>query len=374
LRPARLCWLAVFVPAIALCLAPAVPAEEPPFLDFVLHTADGPRAPAPLSKVGEDWSVRLGGQKPALVPGADVVALRRHGLPLPAFPTGEQLVLAGGDRLPLDPGGDLRLADDVLTVTPLPPVRAAGGGGLRVPVARAAVLWLAAPSGTARPGALLRKLAAGKREADVVLLRNGDAVEGTLLGLARGKDCEVKAGKQVRRLPFAQVAAVALNTELQAVPKFKGPYGLLVVRNGARLSLLSARLTADGKALEGKAAFGPAVTVPLAQAAALDVRLGRAVYLSDLRPEEYTHKPFLGIDWPLVRDGSAAGGEIRLEGSTFDKGLGTHAESAVTYDLCGKYAWFVAVVGLDGRTGKRGGRASRCWWTARRRTWAARRC
>src|SRR5437588_568541 len=79
-----------------------------------------------------------------------------------------------------------------------------------------------------------------------------------------------------------------------------------------------------------------------------------AAYLSDLKPLHYEHKPFVGGAWPLVNDGSVTGHELRLAGSTFDKGLGLHSESRVTYALSGKYQWFEARVGLDPERGKKG--------------------
>jgi hypothetical protein len=56
-----------------------------------------------------------------------------------------------------------------------------------------------------------------------------------------------------------------------------------------------------------------------------------------------------------VADGSVAGRDLRLGGSTYDKGLGMHSESRLTYTLDGGYRRFEAVVGLDEQTG-RGGR------------------
>src|SRR5437667_82551 len=81
---------------------------------------------------------------------------------------------------------------------------------------------------------------------------------------------------------------------------------------------------------------------------------GPATYLSDIKPSKYEHVSFLGPSWPLIHDGSATGHELRLAGSTYDKGLGTHAECHITYALVGNYRWFEARVGLDPDHGQRG--------------------
>jgi hypothetical protein len=45
---------------------------------------------------------------------------------------------------------------------------------------------------------------------------------------------------------------------------------------------------------------------------------------------------------------------LRLGGQSFDKGLGVHSRTALTYRLDGKYRRFEAVVGLDDASGRRG--------------------
>jgi hypothetical protein len=120
----------------------------------------------------------------------------------------------------------------------------------------------------------------------------------------------------------------------------------LVLANGSRLALASASC-ADGHTLECKTLFDAAVKVTIDQVVALDLRLGRAVYLSDLKPRAYEHVSYLGLAWPYVADGSVAGGDLRLSSGTYDKGLGLHSQSRITYDLAGEYQYFEALVGFD---------------------------
>ena len=110
----------------------------------------------------------------------------------------------------------------------------------------------------------------------------------------------------------------------------------------------------DRDELIGKTLFGATVRVPIKQLVALDLRQGRAVYLSDLKPRRYEHTPYLGVRWPYTIDASVAGNELRVGGSTYDKGLGMHSQSHLTFDLSGGYQWFEAWVGLDDRTGNEG--------------------
>src|SRR5205085_10462183 len=135
---------------------------------------------------------------------------------------------------------------------------------------------------------------------------------GTVVSLDRASVCRLEAGKKTFEVPFSRIASVAFSTELLARPRVKGACGHLVLESGARLSLASARVDAERPVLAGKMLLGPAVEVPLDRVAALDLRQGRATYLSDLSPRAYQHTPFLGISWPLVKDGSVTGRELRL--------------------------------------------------------------
>jgi hypothetical protein len=153
-------------------------------------------------------------------------------------------------------------------------------------------------------------------------------------------------------LDRSKVAWIALSTEMARRLRPKATYGRLVLVNGCRLSLASAQ--AHNRMLIGKTLFGATLSIPLEQMVALDMRQGRAVYLSDLKPRRYQYTPYLGALWPYTLDTSVAGDELRVAGSTYDKGIGMHSESRLGFDLAGNYRWFEALVGLDDKTGQQG--------------------
>jgi hypothetical protein len=321
---------------------------------FTLHGASGVVGRGPLGKIGPDWAMRLGGVKPILIRGEDVVSLRQEGIRLPCPPEGAQVILADGSRLPLDAPVGVHLDHERLSFSPQAPLRPDEGVELRVPLSQVAVLWLTNPSPTRGAARRLRQLLQGRRKRDQVLLLGGDVVEGAVLALdAAG--CRIKvgpAGQQV--VPRSRLSAIAFSTELLARLQPKGPYGHLVLLGGGRLELASAAIDVDRQRLKGKTLFGAEVSVPLSAVAALDLRQGRTVYLSDVQALEYVTTPFLGISWPLARDASVTGGPLQVGGSCYDKGLGMHAEGRVSYDLAGKYEWFEALAGLEDSAGRRG--------------------
>jgi hypothetical protein len=318
-------------------------AQEPKPPLFQLHSSDGAAHIGPLAQLSEDWSVTLDGHEKR--PGSEVVALRRSKAVLPAFPREGQVMLANGDRIP---GTVLQIAGERLRLQ----AEIGKGQELSLPLTALAVVWFAAPDNVDSAPALIRRLATERRRRDVLLLRNGDTIEGVLADLnEKQARLEGVQGKETR-VDRDKVAAIALNTALARLPRPRGPFGHLVLTNGCRLSLVSAH--SKNQVLAGKTAFNAAVQVPFEQIATLQLRQGAADYLSDLKPRAYEHTPFLGVRWPYVPDGSVTGGDLRLADSTYDKGLGLHSESQLTYDLGAGYRWFEAVVGLDDQTGRQG--------------------
>jgi hypothetical protein len=323
---------------LVLLIPLAARADDSDTPRFILHRAEGDPLVGSLDKLGEDWSVTLVATRPSRVDGKDVVALRRHQTALPPRPLGEQVLLVNGDQVP---GTLVELANERLRFRP------AGGieGEWQLPISALSVLWWGAPVETEDTDLLRRRWLTERRPRDQVLLRNGDVLEGILTALdAKTLRLEVKQ-KEIA-LDKTKVAGVALSTELTRVPRPSKTYGHLVLANGCRLALASARCS-DGITLTGKTFFESEVKVPLAQVIALDLRQGCAVYLSDLKPLRYEHTSYLGLAWPYVADGNVTGRDLRLQGSTYDKGLGMHSQSRLTYDLAGAYRQFEAVVGLD---------------------------
>jgi hypothetical protein len=335
-----------------LFLIAGSPGEEATPPAFALHTGTGKDVVGCLKELKKDWSIAVGDSAAA---GGEVVSLRRVGVSLPPFPTGEHLVLANGDRIPVR---SVRLVGERLQFVQADPLHpgVAGylDGGKESSVSQAAVslLWRTAPDRAEDAERLRRQLAAESRTADVVLLRNGDRVSGVLHGLEADK-VSVEVGKKVVEVRLAQVAAVALSTELVEVPRPKGPYAVLTLADGARLALSSATC-ADGNTLEGDTAFGARLKVPLSFVVTLDVLGGPAVYLSELKPSRYVFTPYLDERWEVAADANVAGHDLVLAGATYARGLGLHSQSRVSYDLAGKYRRFEALVGLDDHDGRDG--------------------
>ncbi len=317
-----------------------------------MHAADGASQTGPLLRMRPGWAVELGGDKPAKVAGAEVVTLRRAGAALPERPRAPHILLANGDQLP---GEVQALAGEVLRFR----ARCGEERELKLPLTGVTLLWLAAPEGVSQADAFRRRLATGKRKHDTIYLRNGDVVEGIVNALDRTRlQVEVNRKDVTIDVP-TRVAVIAFSTDLVRQTLPKGPYAWAVLANGGRVALASAE--ADAHELRGKTVLGAELRIPVEQLVALDLRQGRAVYLSDLQPSRYEYTPFLDDRWPYVRDGSVLDRDLRLDGSTYDKGLGLHSASRLSFDLAGGYRRFEATVGLDDASGRKGSAGVEVW-------------
>ena len=331
--------------AHAFCASPARADDPPP---FTVQTANGKEVAGRLREFGPDWSVRI---DDARIDGADVLTVRRAGRlpPLPAE-TQTQLILAGGDCLPADKplliGERLHFHHPYL----------AAGEDTSVPLSSVSVVWFSGTAGE-HPERLRRRLAQETRKRDVVLLRNGDRLEGVFTSLDE-KSVGIEVDKKPLMVEVGQTAAIALSSDLTQAPHPKGVYGRVTLDGGegaagTRLSLVAARC-ADGATLTGMTLAGAALSVPLAKVAALDLYQSKAVYVSDLIPIRYEYFPYLDDRWEYTRDGGVAGLDLRLAGSTYDKGVGLHSHSRLTYAVPPGCRRFDALVGLDDRAGRQG--------------------
>jgi hypothetical protein len=339
------CIVALLLPAAAW----TDEVENAPF--FVAQTADGAMSKGGLRELKAGWSLRLGEGDGRRIAGEKLVALRRLDVPLPPMPMDRHLILANGDRIPFQ---KLRLFEEKFY---LRHPHLQEGKETSVPLAAVAVLWCGAPEKVLDAEKLRRRLTLAQRTRDTVCLRNGDLVTGTVASLSDGKIVVEEERRRPVTVKMEQLAYVAFNTELAEVLRPKKTYARVVLIEGrpgsdGRLSLTSA--SADETTLRGTTVFGARLSVPLKRVAALDVHRGCCVYLSDLKESKYLFTPFLDARWPFAADGNVAEHDLLLNGSTYDKGIGLHSRSQLSYRLDGAYRRFEALVGLDDKDGRSG--------------------
>lgn len=295
--------------------------------------------------------VEEGGARRSL---ASFIELRQENKKLPALLSRNFVLLTNGDRIPLDPQSSASLALQRLHVLPAASLPSLRAKGLSLFAPNVVLLFWALPEGVDDADLFVRELEKEARRRDVVFLKNGDRIEGTLLSLEPKAGCLIATAARKVQTPWSQLAGIAWNTDRQARLRPKKTYTRAVLDGGARLNFLETHFEEKSRRWIGKTQFGQTLTLPEASLLALEVRQGGAVDLSELAPARYEQRPYLGAAWPLGKDAAADSHPLRIDGNTFEKGLGIHAPCRVTYALDGKYLRFDAVVGIDAVTARRG--------------------
>jgi hypothetical protein len=84
------------------------------------------------------------------------------------------------------------------------------------------------------------------------------------------------------------------------------------------------------------------------------IRSSRVTFLSDLKPLAEEQQPIVTLPLPAQRDQSLSGKPLMLGTRTYDKGLGVHARSSLTFAAEKKWDVFAATIGLDADSGGKG--------------------
>lgn len=96
------------------------------------------------------------------------------------------------------------------------------------------------------------------------------------------------------------------------------------------------------------------LSIPWRQVRGIAIRSERVVYVSGMEPVSTSQRSIYDASWPPRMDQSVMGGPIAIAGRTFDRGIGVHATSTLTYDLGGAFDSFVTTIGIDDAAGPRG--------------------
>ena len=192
---------------------------------------------------------------------------------------------------------------------------------------------------------------------DLVILANGDRLQGTVLELD-ADTVEVQPLGTAKPVSLARtgVQGLAIDSDTLDYPTPEGIFWRLHLTDGSRVSAKS--LTYESAAPENALTFttlwGAEWRVPLAKVSAVSVARRDAVTLDSLKPAAVQTVDYVGPT-PSPRIGTnIVGGPLKIGVRTFDEGIGTQARTLMAYRLDGKKASFTAWVGMETSAGPRG--------------------
>ncbi len=265
--------------------------------------------------------------------------LRQRNGPGKSRPSGRPFVveLIGGDHLS---GSIADAAEDNLTIA------TSACGQVSIPLGHVAIIKspaAASPRWKAVLGGLLRS---GPAADDRLLLANGDVLRGFLRSIG-ATQVTIEQDETPLEVPLDHLVAALL------VPTASAPATGLRARftltDGGRITATD--LTWSRGSVELTAFGERSLNVPVDRIAQVDVAGGRWVWLSTLAPISEQHTPLLDLAWPPARDANVLGRPMRVAGQPYERGIGVHSASSMTYDLAGAYREFATSFGIDDDSG-----------------------
>ena len=215
----------------------------------------------------------------------------------------------------------------------------------RFPVDRlAAVQWLSG-EGFARADELFRSALRDRLPGQDVLI-TADAEEPKVL---RGRVARIDAesgsfviGGQTRTFQTGKAFGVVFAS---GASKPNRPEARLDLRDG---SSVGGRMVGGGEAsVRVETSFGLTAELQLSAIERIEFHSDRVTYLSDLDPLDSRSEGRLHKPWAVQRDKCVNGGPIVIEGRQFQKGLGVHSLTEISYAIGPEYESFAATIGLD---------------------------
>ena len=265
---------------------------------------------------------------------------------------GPVLYLADGSRLVADQAfTQLQIKDDEVRFD-----SKGVGDNQRLPLANVEAIILKPDSKGQRRDLWLDSLKSQPSESDVVLLNNGDRLNGTLLNLS-GEVLQLLTGAgDTLQIPRENLSAVVFQPALVERPEPLDQLLLIQLADGSSLRAATWKGN-PGNVLVQTAGGTDAITfqIPWPKkdgllqkriVGLLPIGFG-TVFLSDVAAAHYEHQPYLSLAWPYRRDRNVMGERLQTKNKLYEKGIGMHSDAKLTFKLEQPFQRLEGAVGID---------------------------
>lgn len=194
---------------------------------------------------------------------------------------------------------------------------------------------------------VVKELLALENDRDVVILTNGDRLTGVVEVMTPGN---VTVSAKVGRVTVARakIRGVAFSKTFKP---YTEPEGLLAEVHLADGSTVLGRIHGGvGPVHVLHSVLGPIWKTSDKSLRKIEFRGGKLVWLSEVKPSSVEMTPFFNRSWRWRADRSVWGNPLTVAGAVYERGLGVHSRTRLTYDIGGKYATFIADIGIDDET------------------------
>lgn len=181
---------------------------------------------------------------------------------------------------------------------------------------------------------------------DRLSLENGDELSGAVVSLdGKSVTFQVADADEPVKVALEKVVTLSFDWGL-ARPDGAQEGAWLGFSDGGRVLARSWSVSADEVTLAWAAADVTGVTERNRLCYARP-QGGKVAYLSDMPIVAYKHLPFLDTAWSYRQDRCATGTRLRAGGRLYDKGIGMHSVSRLSFRLDGKWRRFDADLAID---------------------------
>jgi hypothetical protein len=199
--------------------------------------------------------------------------------------------------------------------------------------------------------AIDKAIAAPSAEVDRIFVKVDDAVEsiGGITVALTDSDLKAQIEGAEQTIPRSRLVSIVVT---QPSGEDELANATVTLRDGSKVPGEIQSL-AEGK-LTLAMPPGGKVDISWAAVANVTIRSRRVAYLSDLKPTGLEQRSITFLDVPWKRDRSVLGRPLIVGNRTFEKGIGAHATSKLTFEAGGRYDELAAEIGIDAETGGKG--------------------
>ena len=180
---------------------------------------------------------------------------------------------------------------------------------------------------------------------DMLVVRRPDghlqSVKGVLKKIT-DKELLFYFGKADRKMSLDKVSAILLAklTRLKSIPS-----GTIHGTDGGVLKINSYGIKGD-QLVVNSPVFGD---LKISKNLVEQIRFGsdRIKYLHEMEPAGVKEYGFFDVTFNYRKNLSVSGARLKLGGKIYDNGLGVHSFSETTWDIGGKFNFFIATIGID---------------------------
>jgi hypothetical protein len=189
-------------------------------------------------------------------------------------------------------------------------------------------------------------------ELDRMIIKDEAGKLTSALGVVEALDAEslkIEGAGEKRVLPRSKLFAIVI---AQPAITETPPHCLVAFRDGSVLGGETLSLAGEKATLDLLA--GGKIKFSWSAASRVTIRSSRVAFLSDLKPVAEEQQAIVTWPLPAQRDKSVGGKSLMLCNRVYEKGLGVHARSSLTFAADKKWDAFSTTIGIDAEANGKG--------------------